>query len=164
MADEHLDAFERLAADRLHQRKLVNRIRRDHVWQIDAMPLGPTLVRRIAFVKMQHVFGRRVDKNEASLIVGDDHAVAHAVQDRLQDSRLFRERRLGARQLVGTLLSGSAALGDTSFQCRIECFQFLLRSEALGTLPVRVPACEPSGRDWRPEARRPASGSRQASC
>ncbi len=44
--------------------------------------------------------------------VGDDDAVAHAVEDRLQDPGLLAERGLGARQLLGVLLQALVQPAD----------------------------------------------------
>ena len=85
---------------------------------------------------MQHVRRRRVHENETSIPIRDDHAVAHGVQNRLQDPGLFLERRLRACQLVGTLFGRRASFRDTLLQGGVECLQLVLRPQALGGLPL----------------------------
>ena len=52
----------------------------------------------------EHPLGRRVKDQEPRARIGDDHTIAHAIENRLQNPRLLAERRFGASQLLGVLL------------------------------------------------------------
>ncbi len=48
----------------------------------------------------QYAFGLGIDQNQAALLIADHHAVAHAVEDGLQDAGLLLQFALGLLQLV----------------------------------------------------------------
>ena len=86
------------------------------------MARRPFAVSGVLNADVQHVLRRRIDEDEPAPLVGHDDAIAHAVENRLQDPRLLLQRSLGARQLLGALLGGGAALGDARSSVALSVF------------------------------------------
>ena len=118
--------------------------RRHRVGQIEAVALRPTLgAERIRRIDPHDLLGGGIEENEAPGLVGDDDAVAHAVENRLQDPRLLLQRVLRSGKLGGALLGRGAALGDPLFERDVERFQLLLRPHTLGDLLLQLDGARP---------------------
>ena len=89
-------------------------------------------------VQTQHGLGRRVDEHETALFIGHDDAVAHAVEDGLEDPALLLVRLFGASQFEGPLLGRRTALGDAAFEGGVQRLQLLLRPEPLGHFALEL--------------------------
>ena len=106
--------------------------------QVEAEALRPHLGRRLRQRAVQDALGGGIEEDEPSLLVGDDDAVAHAVEDRLQDPRLLLERVLGSRQFAAPLFGRRAALGHALLERGVQGLELLLGPETLGDLLLQL--------------------------
>ena len=60
----------------------------------------------------EHPLSRRVKDQEPRVGIGDDHAVSHTIEYRLENSRLLAQRRLGASQFRGVLFLALVQAAD----------------------------------------------------
>ena len=128
VADEDVGRFDGVPANRLHERELVGRVRRDGIGQVEAEASRPRLRRRLCKTAVQDALGGGIEEDEPPCLVGDDDAVAHAVENRLQDSRLLLERMLRSREFQAPLLRCRATLGHALLERRVQAFELLLRA------------------------------------
>ena len=85
-------------------------------------------------IEVEYLLRRRVEKRDLSVRTGDDDAVAHAVENRLQHLGLVAQLLFGPGQRVGSLLEGRAAFRHALLQRFGEGLQFLLCASALDDL------------------------------
>ena len=112
VGDVELRLVGRLAADGPHQGEILRGIGVHAIGEEDLVEARPLAGRALDPALAEDSLGGRVEDQESPLGIGDDDAVAHAVQDRLEDPGLLAIRHLGARQLLGVLLEALVEPAD----------------------------------------------------
>ncbi len=106
VGDIELGLVDRFTADCSHQRQIRDRIGSDPIGQVDLVPPRPFARRGVHPAEPYDPLSGRVEDQETSVAIGNDHAVAHASQDGLKDLGLLAQRGLGANQLGSVLFQG----------------------------------------------------------